>query len=59
MIETISFWLVPFGSLKKRIRKCNCGKRLNTKATECKECHKKRESFRRKKSNYKKWHTVK
>lgn len=55
MIETISFWMMPYGSLKKRIRKCNCGERLTTPATECKLCHKIRMLKKRKKRNYERY----
>lgn len=42
MIETLQFWQMPSGSLKARIKRCRCKKRLFGKATECNKCHKER-----------------
>lgn len=48
MIDQLQFWQVPPTTLKDKIKRCKCGKRLFGRKSECNPCHKDREKIRRK-----------
>lgn len=40
MLDQIKFWQIPIGTLKDKIRRCKCGKRVYKKtSSECLRCH--------------------